>query len=492
MCTRPISISVEPTPYEKFKGVSSSYELQVPCGKCCECLAARQNSFMYRAYKEACKYGNMFHLILTYNEECVPMAKSLWTCDHDTGQLVRKELPQAIHKEPVVIGKYVISRFDKRYKKKMVRLAPKVINYTAWRSVSPLRYKVLAYQDGRKPTIMHKVLDDYGFAVGFNYEYFETRSYDTRDFQSFLKYCKTEFSRKYFPVENLRYLVSPEYGEKNTRRPHMHCILINCPVEFANFLQNVWSKGYKKKFKNGNEKTYFGYGNAVLKHVNLKDKKHKGNGFKNVACYVSKYTCKGFLDNPAALEGFTAKMRTLTSKHFGDILTEAERRHYLALDQFDYNPEDLRGLPRVTLDKIIDTIISRLHFTISEIVDKDGKSIKFSLPDRILKSIFHFRLFKVGQDLPNYLREGPYLFDYVVPKSGKTLWSAIYYEVKNTLRNRHIQDDTSKLKEYLLQCPSKDFSKACALFESNRVAALAAREENKKQYLLKQLKYATI
>ena len=78
-------------------------------------------------------------------------------------------------------------------------------------------------------------------------QYFETRSYDSSDFQHFLKYCKTEFGRKNFPVENLRYMVSPEYGERYTRRPHMHCILINCPHEFAVFLQHAWKNGIIKR-----------------------------------------------------------------------------------------------------------------------------------------------------------------------------------------------------------------------------------------------------
>lgn len=493
MCTNPTYILVEPTPYERIKGVVSPYCIPAPCGKCCECLARRQNSFMYRAYKEAKKYGNMYHLTLSYSETCVPMARSLWKCWHDTGELVKVRDAEAIHKKKTVVGTYSISRFDHRFKHKFVRLKPRVVNYYAWRADSPLRVKVIAApQRGSIPSLQSKPLEDFGFAKDFNYQYFETRSYDTKDFQSFLKYCKTEFGRRYFNVENLRYLVSPEYGERKTRRPHLHCILINCPEQFAQFLADVWSKGYQKKFKNGNVKTYFGYGRATLQHVNLKCKKYKGDGFKNVACYVSKYTCKGFLDNPCALQGFTAKMRVLTSKGFGDILSESERRHYLALDKFEYDPEDLRGLPQLTIQQIVDTIINRLFFTLPGVVDKNGNSIKFPLPNRILKSVFRFRLCKSGQDFPRYLKEGRYPIDCTTPKNGKSIWSAISYEVKNTLRNRFIQDNEDKLKSFISQFGSEYLSKAVAEFNRFQRAAASAREENKKQYLLKQLKYATI
>lgn len=492
MCTRPVYITVEPTPYEKIQGFVTPYQIPVPCGKCFECLCRRQNSFMYRAYREAKQYGNMYHLTLSYSEDTVPMAKSLWRVSRNTGELDRHYRPEPIHKMLTPVAEHRIIRYDRRYKHKLVRARDKVFVDYIWCAPSLLRDRVISAPANGIPSLQSQKLEDYGFSEGFDFQYFETRSYDSLDFQQFLKYCKTEFGRKNFPVENLRYMVSPEYGERNTRRPHMHCLLINCPHEFAIFLQHAWKNGIIKRFKNGSTKRYFGYGRATLQHVNLYSKKYKGDGFKNVACYVSKYTCKGSFDNPAALQGFTAPMRVLTSKGFGDNLSKEEIEHYLALDKFDYNPEDVRGIPQKTLKDIVKTIVSRLYFTLPNVVRKsDGEAIKFALPQRLLKSIFSFRICRNVEEYPRYLGEGQYLYDYTPPKSGKSIWSAISYEVKSFIRNTHIQDSQREFETFVSNFPSKDIHKAVVVFEANRLAALSVREENKKQYLLKQLKYAT-
>ena len=45
--------------------------IYVPCGRCAECLQAKQNSFIQRAVME-CHFSHMFFLTLTYNNDFIP------------------------------------------------------------------------------------------------------------------------------------------------------------------------------------------------------------------------------------------------------------------------------------------------------------------------------------------------------------------------------------------------------------------------------------
>ena len=58
----------------------------VPCGKCIECLKARQNALVSRALEESQKRGSFVFLTLTYSDEYLPIAQSLWRASKDTGE----------------------------------------------------------------------------------------------------------------------------------------------------------------------------------------------------------------------------------------------------------------------------------------------------------------------------------------------------------------------------------------------------------------------
>ena len=64
MCTRPFTIRVPCNPYEEHMlGYRSMKEVQVPCGKCPECLIERQKDISVRAYREAYNYGTISQYI---------------------------------------------------------------------------------------------------------------------------------------------------------------------------------------------------------------------------------------------------------------------------------------------------------------------------------------------------------------------------------------------------------------------------------------------
>lgn len=196
-----------------------------------------------------------------------------------------------------------------------------------------------------------------------------------------------------------------EYGPNSTRRPHWHFLLINSDYNFAKFLFHAWKVGFCKVFKNGSTKMYFGYGRkSTLQKVNLYSKRYKGNGFKNVAGYVSKYVAKGCFDSPAVNMRLTVPVRVLTSKHFGAQLSEEERRHFLALDLYHYNPNCLDHVPADLLSKIVDTIIRRLHFYFDEsckTTREERKPFPYKLPKVLQAVIFDKRIAKTRSDLPD-------------------------------------------------------------------------------------------
>lgn len=64
MCTSPITIKVN-----NIDGVRS---IQVPCGKCCECLKTKQNDYMLRIYEELMQVSKSCFLTLTYSNSSVP------------------------------------------------------------------------------------------------------------------------------------------------------------------------------------------------------------------------------------------------------------------------------------------------------------------------------------------------------------------------------------------------------------------------------------
>ena len=47
MCTRPVTIRVPPNPFEYSQGYRGYKVIQVPCGKCPECLGKRQTDNYY-------------------------------------------------------------------------------------------------------------------------------------------------------------------------------------------------------------------------------------------------------------------------------------------------------------------------------------------------------------------------------------------------------------------------------------------------------------
>lgn len=79
MCTSPITITVEGKHFGSRAG-----GILVPCGKCCECLAKYQNSWLFRMVSEFSVHNCASFLTLTYSNENIP-----FYLDSDTGEMYK-------------------------------------------------------------------------------------------------------------------------------------------------------------------------------------------------------------------------------------------------------------------------------------------------------------------------------------------------------------------------------------------------------------------
>ena len=58
----------------------------VPCGKCLNCLKNKQSSMVVRCKREAEQKGSFAFMTLTYDDDHLPLARSIWRVSKDTGE----------------------------------------------------------------------------------------------------------------------------------------------------------------------------------------------------------------------------------------------------------------------------------------------------------------------------------------------------------------------------------------------------------------------
>ena len=61
-------------------------EIVVPCGKCLACLKNKQSSMVVRCKREAQQKGSFAFMTLTYDDDHLPLTRSLFRVDKDTGE----------------------------------------------------------------------------------------------------------------------------------------------------------------------------------------------------------------------------------------------------------------------------------------------------------------------------------------------------------------------------------------------------------------------
>lgn len=345
---------VVPTIYRK---------VQVPCGKCVECMKAKQNDLAVRAYIEANKRGSMHFLTLTYSDDYLPLAKRVYMADKSTGEVysdsVVSVIPRSLFsvehktKEGIVIEEGPAFHIRKDFIKQFQTSDKSEIFYY------PLSLS--------KSTC---ILNDLPF-FDDNFEYYVsiTPSLYRKDVRLWLKAARIAYVREFgYKLPEFTYVCVGEFGSK-THRPHYHIAFFGLNDSQAFWLASRWSYGYN-----------------YVEPVSVVNK-DGSSGFLAAAKYIGKYMYKGVFECPSVKAGDVEKPRYCTSINFGIDLNEnliAFYRCYDIYGKFDINTSmffdsDSR-LNVESLKALHEEVFKR------SVVDVNG--FKYHLPKNVLKRIW--------------------------------------------------------------------------------------------------------
>ena len=270
MCTRPITVRLPPNPYEYSQGIRSSKVIQVPCGKCPECLMKRQKDISIRCYREALKYGSCSFVTLTYNKDSVPFAQTLLRCDVSSGEVVIDKVSELVPN-----GAFLDSlRTDYHTK------TDKGVFY---------RYKSLFCDDDE------------------DYQLVFTPTLNYRDVRLTIKNFRVKYQREFNDKLNFSYLVVGEYGKKNSIRPHYHILFFGLSDFQVQYFCNLWCPNL---FNSS------GFGRYYIEKVNFVNF-DGSDGLAKVASYVGKYSAKGSFNPSSVINHFTLPCRVASSRGLG-------------------------------------------------------------------------------------------------------------------------------------------------------------------------------
>lgn len=241
----------------------------VPCGKCINCLKNRQSSMVVRIKREAEKRGTLVFLTLTYDDDHLPLAQSLWSVDRDTGEETL-ECPAEI----ISSGRFPDPARLGYFKKVLPSDRPR-------------------YWDIPIPAF--SVADP-----GKDYFARITPSVCREDVRLFIKRCRVAYKRAFKTNLEFSYVSIQEYGPR-TCRPHAHLALMGLSRDTATWLSKQWSFGFTK-----------------CDFVNrLDDKDKKRDPWSAVSFYIGKYMAKGKFECQSVIDGASEKPRVCQSLGLG-------------------------------------------------------------------------------------------------------------------------------------------------------------------------------
>lgn len=304
MCTRPITVRLPPSPYERAQGISSDKVVQVPCGKCPECLRKRQNDIAVRAYREAKKYNSCFFVTLTYAPEYVPFAQTLLDVDLDTGEVV-------IDKCAEICASSILDTVRNEY-------------------------------HNAEAGVFYKYQDICRFE-GHLYQVVYTPSLYYEDVKLKIKNFRVKYQREFDIKPDFSYICVGEYGHKRSRRPHYHILFFGLSRFQVDYFTNMWH-----------------YGKSYTEAVKWKNE-DGSDGLAKVASYIGKYAAKGNFNPSSVINHLTVPCRVSSSRGFGTSSIESLSRYYRGYDivgnydieklDFDYDK-----------DKLYDILFNRLKY----------------------------------------------------------------------------------------------------------------------------------
>lgn len=337
----------------KRVGCPSLDYLPVPCGKCINCLKARQNALVSRCLEESEKRGTFIFLTLTYSDDYLPIAQSLWRCSKETGEV-----------SLVDRGEVIISGRSKRLSGLQAEFKDSIDEIRS-------RFMALAPPASQRPRYVDIPID--GFEDD-EYSYFSrlTPSVCRRDVRLWLKRARVNYERERGQkLSPFSYVAVSEYGP-NTCRPHYHLAFFGLTSDEASWLASSWPYGFI------NMKT--------VHRVN----EDKSNGYEIASRYIGKYMTKGKFDCLSVLDGSAEKPRICQSVGIGQSLIDKVKSTVCGFDlygEFDLDtffcPSLGRCLNASELNSLCREIPKRLYY-------QYGVNDKYKLP---IPRVFRDKIF---------------------------------------------------------------------------------------------------
>lgn len=268
-------------PYDNF----THKLVKVPCGKCIECVRRRQADLTVRIVTEAQNYNTMHFVTLTYDNDHVPLACSLFGNSKEGVYLVQK-----------------------------ASLMPENDFTVHCRSL------VSALDTDRNGRYLDVSLPFCRCSEGFPYFYRVAMSLNREHVKLWLKGCRTSYKRQFGrALPDFKMAWCGEYGSR-TARPHYHLLFLGLTDSQVHWMTDRWNYGFTL-WKRCHTKSHDKYA---------------------VARYISKYMSKEaeFVADVVKW-GLCQKPRTAVSRYLG-YSDKLSRSYFFCYDLFgEYDPQTL-------------------------------------------------------------------------------------------------------------------------------------------------------
>lgn len=311
----------------------------VPCGKCINCLKNRQSSMVVRIKREAEKRGTLCFLTLTYDDDHLPLAQSLWSISRDTGEYTL-ECPAEI----ISSGRF-----------------PDPVRLGQFKDIIP----------SDKPRFIDIPIPAFSVADPSK-DWFAriTPSCCREDVRLWIKRSRVAYKRAFGKDLDMSYVSVQEYGPR-TCRPHVHLAIMGISKVTLEWLARQWTYGFTKV--------------DFINRVDARDKSR--DPWSGVAFYIGKYMTKGKFECESVKIGASEKPRVCQSLGLGTGDYEQLKPYVCAFDifgRYDLNTlclDNGRHLSQQQIDVLCEEIPKRLVY-------KLNSKISLPLPRLIRNRIF--------------------------------------------------------------------------------------------------------
>lgn len=404
--------------------------VQVPCGKCINCLRNRQNALVSRCYEESQKRGSFIFMTLTYDESHLPLAQSLWRISKDTGEY------EYIEGSTELVCTARDQLFLDRAKVGSL-IASELPRYYEW--------NIDGFED-----------DEFVYVARL------TPSVCRKDVRLWLKRSRIKYEREHgFKLSDFSYVCVSEYGP-NTCRPHYHLAFFGLNLLEADWLAKQWT---------------YGYTNTKYVHRLNPD---NTDAWQIASRYIGKYMTKGKFECQSVRDKSAEKPRICQSMHIGDSLVEKVRSNMCAFDMYgEYDLDTLfcpslgRCLNDNEIKQLCDVIPRRLVYSV------DGR---YDLP---IPRVFREKVFyhQRKERIACHSFECGGIFEDISVKDGYRekivrFPTAIWSLVADSIRTKFSEKRERQFRQYCSKYLEGESSLACRDFAEYAEICTKVSEDN--------------